>query len=96
MKDARFFDPRRVRVTQIMRPDRGAFSIERVFCDVRAAMPGDVEARVWVCPHPSRGVLARLRGAWAARRQPGDVLHVTGDAHYLALFLPSAHRAHGA
>jgi len=82
--------PPRPQVVQIMRPDRGAYSIERVFADIRAAMTDDVLVRAWVCPYPSRGVLARLRGAIAAAREPADVFHVTGDAHYLALFLPRA------
>lgn len=82
---------RRPRVLHIMRPDRGAYSIERVFGDIRAAMPEDIDVRVWACPYPSRGILARLRGAIFAARQVADVFHVTGDAHYLALFLPRAH-----
>jgi len=77
-------------VTQILRPDRGAFSIERVYRDIRAQRPGGVDVRPWTCPHPSRGILSRLRGAWAARRAGNGLYHVTGDAHYLALFLPRA------
>lgn len=78
-------------VTQIMRPRRdGFFSIERVYRDLRAHLPADVAVADWVCPYPSRGVLPRLRGALAARRVPGDLFHVTGDAHYLALFLPAS------
>lgn len=83
--------PRPLTVIHLMRPARpGAFSIERVCRDLRAHMPDGVEVREWVCPHPSRGVLPRLRGAWAARRLRADVLHVTGDAHYLTAFLPRA------
>lgn len=43
----------------------------------------------WVCRYPSRGILPRLRGAWAARSNQGDVNHVTRDTHYLTLFLDS-------
>ncbi len=77
-------------VAHILRPDRGVFSIERVSRDLRAGLPADITARAWVCPYPSRGLLPRLRGARAARRVRGRVLHMTGDAHYLALFLPRA------
>lgn len=77
-------------VVHLMRAAAPVFSIERVFRDVRAHLPGDVAVQVWQCPHPSRGVLPRLRGAWAARALRAEVLHVTGDAHYLTAFLPRA------
>lgn len=82
------------RVTQILRPARGAYSIERVYADVRAQLPADIAVRVWTCPHASRGLGARLRGALAARRVAGGLCHVTGDAHYLGLFLPRARTIH--
>jgi glycosyltransferase involved in cell wall biosynthesis len=90
MTATRHSQGRSPKVLQIMRPDRGAYSIERVFGDIRAAMGDDLDVTAWVCPHPSRGVLPRLRGALSAAGQSADVFHVTGDAHYLALFLPRA------
>ncbi|PYG25483.1 glycosyltransferase family 4 protein [Pelagimonas varians] len=77
-------------VVHLMRADAPVFSIERVFRDVRSQLPSDVQVRVWQCPYPSRGIIPRLRGAWAARSLDADVLHVTGDAHYLTAFLPRA------
>ena len=65
----------------------GVFSIERLYEDVRAALPADCDARVWTCLHPSTGLWPRLRDAWAARKAQGDVNHVTGDTHYLTYFL---------
>lgn len=41
--------------------------------------------------HLSRGVLPRLRDAWAARRCQSQVNHIVGDVHYLAMFLPQTH-----
>ena len=46
----------------------------------------DVETAV--CPHPSRGFWPRLKNLWFARRHRGDINHITGDVHYLALALP--------
>jgi glycosyltransferase involved in cell wall biosynthesis len=77
-----------LRVIHLMRAEAPVFSIERVFRDVRAHLPPEVSVTVWQCPYPSRGILPRLRGAWAARKLRADVLHVTGDAHYLTAFLP--------
>jgi glycosyltransferase involved in cell wall biosynthesis len=64
-------------------------SIERLFEGVRRNLGPAVEARVHICPFPSRGLLPRLRNALNARRHAGNhVCHVTGDVHYLALALP--------
>jgi len=71
------------------RPPPGAFSIERVFADVRAAMPENIQVMECMNAHLSRGVLPRLRDAWRARRHAAAVNHVTGDVHYLTYFLPS-------
>lgn len=75
-------------VTQFTRrPRRNVFSIERLFEDVRAAMPEDCRVTVWTCRHASTGLLPRLKDMWAARAAQGDVNHVTGDVHYLVLLL---------
>lgn len=69
------------------RPRANVFSIERLYEDVRKALPDDVQATAWVCREPSSGLLPRLRDAWAARKAQVDVNHVTGDTHYLTYFL---------
>ena len=75
-------------VTHFMRkPRQNVFSIERLYEDLRGAIPEDVRVRVWTCRHGSRGLWPRLRDAWAARGAQGDVNHVTGDTHYLTFFL---------
>ncbi|MEQ8693687.1 MAG: glycosyltransferase [Pseudomonadales bacterium] len=70
------------------RPAPGAFSIERVFNDLRASLPAWVTVRVAQNAYLSRGILPRLRDAWAARNQQSQVNHIVGDVHYLAMFLP--------
>ncbi|MDU8913517.1 glycosyltransferase family 1 protein [Aestuariicoccus sp. MJ-SS9] len=78
-------------VVLLMRPrTERAFSIEAVFQTVASHLPPDIRARVLVSPHPSRGLLPRLRGILHAARaaRGADVIHMTGDAHYLVLLLP--------
>lgn len=71
-----------------MRRPRGAsFSIERLFQDVRGAMPRDCLMQVHVCRNFSNGLLPRLQNMWLARRHQGDVNHITGDVHFLAIAL---------
>lgn len=67
-----------------------SFSIEAVSETVAANLPRDVHVRFVVSPHPSRGVVSRLRGIFHAARitRGADVIHMTGDAHYLVLLLP--------
>ena len=75
-------------ITHYLRqPRAGVYSIERLYEDVREALPVDCHAQVWTCRHPSAGLWLRLRDAWAARKAQGDVNHVTGDTHYLTYFL---------
>lgn len=77
-----------LRVTHFSRrPALGAFSLERVFADVRAAMPPDFAVTEVRNKYLSRGILPRLRDAWRARQQEGAVNHVLGDVHYLTYFL---------
>ena len=80
--------PMTLHITHYLRQSRpGVFSIERLYEDVRAALPADCQARTWTCRHPSTGLWPRLRDAWAARKAQGDVNHVTGDIHYLTYLL---------
>lgn len=66
----------------------GHHSVERIFADVRAALPPDISVDVLVNRHLSTGLWPRLADAWRARRARGQVRHVTGDVHYLCWFLP--------
>jgi glycosyltransferase involved in cell wall biosynthesis len=68
------------------RPFAGQHSIEMLFANLRTAMPeGDFAVAVETLPNSSKGLRPRVENArWAAQRQ-GDVNHVTGDVHYIAL-----------
>lgn len=70
------------------RPDSGAYSIERVFNDVRAALPEGISVIERQNTYLSQGILPRLKDALAARKAAREVNHVVGDVHYLTYFLP--------
>lgn len=82
---------RPLRVTMFLRrPVPGWHSMEELFATVREHLPPDIEVEVVTLSHPSRGLLPRLRNMWQAWRHRGEVNHVTGDVHYIALALPRA------
>ena len=64
----------------------GNFSLERVFADVRAALPAAIGCATHVCAH-QRGVVGRIVNMLRAAFDQGDVNHIVGDVHYLALLL---------
>jgi glycosyltransferase involved in cell wall biosynthesis len=70
------------------RPAMGQHSMERVFRDVRAAMPSDVHITTHVLPYESRGFLNRVRNMIFAWRRRERINHVVGDVHYIAVLLP--------
>ncbi len=67
------------------RPFVGQVSIERLFAEVRQHLPAHILCSVHVSPHPSKGLRDRFANLRAAARQQGQVNHITGDVHYLAL-----------
>lgn len=80
----------RLGITHFMRQPRpNVFSIERLYEDVRAAMPDDCRVTVWTCRNPSTGLWPRVKDIWAARKAQDAVNHVTGDVHYLTFLLDS-------
>lgn len=63
------------------------FSIERLFADVRRALPEGIDARVAISRFPSRGFMGRAYNVIEAAFRQGDVNHITGDVHFLAYLL---------
>ena len=57
---------------------------ERLFRDIRQALPSDIEVRVVHSWFHSRGLFRRALNCLQAFFIRGDVVHVTGDIHYLA------------
>lgn len=79
-------------VTLFFRKPRetGNFSIETSFDSVLRNFPPESEIVLerFSLSDYSNGILPRLRGMLEARRHRGDINHITGDVHYLALGLP--------
>ena len=74
------------------RPNGGSPSMERVFATVRDALTG-AGIEVNVCPFESRGLFKRLYNSVDAALKQGNVNHITGDVHYLALVLRKSRTA---
>lgn len=79
-----------MRVVYFQRAKKTGFSIERLFDEVRAALPPAVQPRVWHAPYAGARPDLILRNLAAANGLDGDVNHVTGDTYYLALALKKA------
>jgi glycosyltransferase involved in cell wall biosynthesis len=58
-----------------------------VFEAIRRSLPSEVAAEAWVCRFQSQGVARRLFNLLEAPFHQGDINHITGDVHYLALLL---------
>ena len=63
------------------------YSIERLFRDIRSALPRSVNYRVATCRFESRGFWRRLYNTVEAIFKQGEINHITGDVHYLAYLL---------
>ncbi len=70
------------------KPGSRGFSIERLFEDLRAAMPATIHCRTHIAPNLSQGLWSRIASILDACRNAGAVNHVTGDVHFVALGLP--------
>ena len=83
-----------MKVLHLNRKPTGAlhYSIERVFRDVRGAMDSGITVSYNECPTAGAGVLKLLENLRFARAAATgfDVIHITGDCHYLALVLPKS------
>jgi glycosyltransferase involved in cell wall biosynthesis len=77
-----------IQVTHFQRkPPLGFFSVERLFEDVRSALPPDILVRVHRNRYPSAGLWQRMIDVVRAARHQDRVNHVTGDVHYLTYLL---------
>lgn len=76
-------------VTHFQRkPGNGHFSVERIFDEVRRHLPAHIRCRHAVSRFESRGLFRRIYNMLEAPLRAGDVNHITGDVHYLAVLLP--------
>lgn len=73
------------------KPHAFHFSIEKVFAGIKDELSKkkDLSVESAVLPHFSRGILPRMKSALWSRRRQGDINHITGDVHFIALCLDS-------
>lgn len=77
-----------MRITYYHRhPQDGNFSIERVFKEVRKALPQQINYKVTMSRYPSKGFLPRAYNILEAAFRQGHVNHITGDVHFLTYLL---------
>ncbi len=77
-----------MKVVQVMRKPNGiVFSIEQLFEDIRRELPIDIAVETYTNPYSSRGICRRLAGMMRVVWHQGDVNHITGDVHFLSIFL---------
>ncbi len=62
--------------------------MEQVFADVRGALPQDIVQSEFFCPHRAAVPRAMWENCQQAKRHVGEVNHITGEVHYLAMALP--------
>ncbi|MEN6372108.1 MAG: glycosyltransferase family 1 protein [Armatimonadota bacterium] len=69
------------------KPAEAQISLERVFKSVRNAMPELVKCSAFQCKHNGTSPSTIMLNILDAHNHQGDVNHITGDIHYLALGL---------
>lgn len=80
--------PGRLRVAILQRrPMEDHHSIERVFSELRRALPPSIEATHVEMPFHSIGLVRRLGNLVFSAVRQGPVTHVTGDIQYVAMVL---------
>lgn len=62
-------------------------SLERLFADLRNALPPDITVTVCINRYKSQGFWRRCYDMLRATRHQGDVNHITGDVHFLTYLL---------
>ncbi len=65
----------------------GNFSIESYFKQIRENLPENFESKLVEMPFNSEGIFKRIANAIYCIFKQGDVNHITGDIHYVAVFL---------
>lgn len=65
----------------------GAYSVERLFEDVRLCIQDKVKVKIFENPFPSSGFINRILNIIYASLQKCDVNHITGDTHFLNLLM---------
>lgn len=78
------------KVRYIYRAPNYGHSIERVFEDIRSALPATVEQSEFYCPYRRLSLLKLFSNFKSCTQLDEKINHITGDVYYLALGLPRA------
>jgi glycosyltransferase involved in cell wall biosynthesis len=65
----------------------GNYSIENLFDQIRLELPADISSSVKVLRYISSGLFKRVWISLEAMFSQGEINHVTGDVHFIAIFL---------
>ena len=77
-----------MRVTLFLRKSyHSNYSIERLFSEIFSVFSDKIDVRLKVCRFTSQGIIKLISNLIEAAFYQGDVNHITGDVHYLAIFL---------
>ncbi len=69
-----------------------SYSLERFSDDIKKSINNntdDILVKVHKNKYPSKGIIKRLLDSILVTRLKCDVIHITGDVHYLSYFLPT-------
>jgi glycosyltransferase involved in cell wall biosynthesis len=69
------------------KPFTDYFSIEELFGFIQSGLPENIEHQNYYLKRPSKGILDRLKSCIEVIGNQGDVNHITGDVHFIALFM---------
>lgn len=61
--------------------------MEFLFSEVRKHLADEYSFRTMIAPYESKGIINRLKIAYHARQNQGDVTHITGDITFAAILL---------
>ena len=76
-----------MKIVHFQRAKGLGISIERLFQHIRLALPNDIIIEVKHLPHGGTNPFHLLKNCWFAFRNQGDINHITGDCHYIALVM---------
>jgi len=62
-------------------------SIENLFLNIQESFPKNTQYTNFELPYNSKGIIPRLKSALAATANQKQINHITGDIHFIALFL---------
>lgn len=69
------------------KPFTDYFSIEELFGFIQSALPSDIHSTNYYLKNPSKGIVKRMASCFEVINKQGDVNHITGDVHFIALFM---------